>query len=235
MSAQSRKEDLIAISQQLLLATKTGDTTDSYTAILQNFSMPALLQELENDRSKKAFWLNIYNAYTQLLLQKAPDAYKHRNSFFQKRQIVIAGSRFSLDDIEHGILRRSQNKLGLGYLPKIFTAALEKKLRVAKKDYRIHFALNCGARSCPPIAFYDAEKIDEQLMLAERSFLKNDAVYDEARQTVSVSKIFSWFRGDFGGKKGIRQILQKQRIIPANKKVRLKFKQYDWSLMLNAF
>jgi hypothetical protein len=112
---------------------------------------------------------------------------------------------------------------------------LEKQLRLVKKDYRIHFALNCGAKSCPPIAFYDDEKLEEQLNLAEKAFVKNDAVYDENRNTVEVSKIFSWFRGDFGGKKGIRQLLVKHEVIPAGKKVKLKFKVYDWSLALKAF
>ena len=33
-------------------------------------------------------------------------------------------------------------------------------------DFRIHFALNCGAKSCPPIAFYSYDKINDQLDLA---------------------------------------------------------------------
>jgi hypothetical protein len=125
--------------------------------------------------------------------------------------------------------------LGLGYVKILVPSNLEKQLRVTRKDYRIHFALNCGAESCPPIAFYDDAKLEEQLNLAEKAFIKNDAVYNAEQGIVEVSKIFSWFRGDFGGKKGIRRLLKKHNIIPADKKMKLKFKTYDWTLMLKAF
>jgi Protein of unknown function, DUF547 len=226
---------LIAVSQQLLLAAKTGETTDRSVQHLATVSFTQLKQELSTDAKAKAFWLNVYNAYTQVLLQKNATAYQHRNKFFKSRQIVIAGKKLSLDFIEHHIIRRSEWKFGLGYVKLLYPSKLEKELRLTAKDYRIHFALNCGAKSCPPIAFYDDEKLEQQLNLAEKSFIKNDAVYDEVGNTVSVSKIFSWFRGDFGGKKGIRKLLVKHNVIPADRKVKLKFKEYDWSLMLKAF
>jgi hypothetical protein len=235
MCAQSSSENLVSISQQLLLAAKTGNETGLLMRQLQEAPFAQLQQQLETDESKKTFWLNIYNAYTQILLQKNPQAYKNRNRFFKAKQIAVAGYNFSLDLIEHGILRRSQNKLGLGYVAKWFPPAAEKKLRIGKKDYRIHFALNCGAKSCPPIAFYNTEKIDEQLKLAEKSFIKNDAEYDETAGSVSVSKIFSWFRGDFGGKKGIRKLLVKHGFAADGKKLKLRFKNYDWSLALKAY
>jgi Protein of unknown function, DUF547 len=225
----------VKASQQLLLAVKTGEPVDSLLTYFQTISLDELKAALNTDAKAKAFWLNIYNAYTQVLLQKNPDAYKNRNKFFKSRSIEIAGKQLSLDFIEHHIIRRSEWKLGLGYIKLLFPSSLEKQLRLSEKDYRIHFALNCGAKSCPPIAFYDDEKLEEQLNLAEKSFIKNDAEYDEASNTVAVSKIFSWFRGDFGGKKGIRKLLVKHKIIPADKKVKLKFKAYDWSLMLKAF
>ena len=234
MQAQIKLQPVKA-SQQLLLAVKTGEPVDSLLTFFQAISFDELTAALNTDAKAKAFWLNIYNAYTQVLLQKNPDAYKNRNRFFKNKSIEIAGKRLSLDFIEHHIIRRSEWKLGLGYIKLLFPSSLEKQLRLSKKDYRIHFALNCGAKSCPPIAFYDDEKLEEQLNLAEKAFIKNDAEYDEAANVVSVSKIFSWFRGDFGGKKGIRKLLVKHNIIPADKKVKLKFKPYDWSLSLKAF
>ncbi len=56
----------------------------------------------------------------------------------------------SLDEIEHGILWRSKCKLSLGYFNKIFKSRFEKAFRVDKLDYRIHFALNCGAPEMNP-------------------------------------------------------------------------------------
>lgn len=234
MQAQTMQQPVKA-SQQLLLAVKTGEPADSLLAFFQNIPFDELKASLNTDAKAKAFWINIYNAYTQVLLQKNPDAYKNRNRFFKSKSIEIAGKRLSLDFIEHHIIRRSEWKLGLGYIKILFPSSLEIKLRLSTKDYRIHFALNCGAKSCPPIAFYDDEKLEEQLNLAEKSFIKNDAEYDEGSNTVAVSKIFSWFRGDFGGKKGIRKLLVNNNMTPAGKKVKLKFKEYDWSLALKAF
>jgi Protein of unknown function, DUF547 len=226
---------LITASQQLLLAAKTGEPVESLVQQLATVPFDELAKQLSTDVKAKAFWLNIYNAYTQVLLQKNPDAYKKRNRFFKSKQILIAGQKLSLDFIEHRIIRRSEWKLGLGYVKILFPSSLEKQLRLTDKDYRIHFALNCGAKSCPPIAFYDDEKLEEQLNLAEKAFVKNDAVHHETKNTVEVSKIFSWFHGDFGGKKGIQKLLVKHGIIADGKKVKLKFKEYDWSLVLKAF
>lgn len=235
LKAQPDNSTLIAASQQLLLAAKTGEPVDSLVQFFAAVPFNQLQKELSTDVKAKAFWLNIYNAYTQVLLQQNPDAYKNRNQFFKSRQINMAGQKLSLDFIEHRIIRCSEWKLGLGYVKILFPSNLEKQLRIARKDYRIHFALNCGAKSCPPIAFFDDNKIEEQLNLAEKAFVKNDAMYDAKKGVVEVSKIFSWFRGDFGGKKGIRQLLIKYKMIPADKKVKLKFKAYDWTLTLKAF
>lgn len=232
---QPTDTSILIVSQQLLLAAKTGEPAEGFVQQLEKISFADLQQQLSTDAKAKAFWLNIYNAYTQVLLQNNPDAYKKRNQFFKSKQIVIAGTKLSLDFIEHRIIRRSEWKFGLGYVKILFPSSLEKKLRLAEKDYRIHFALNCGAKSCPPIAFYDDAKLEEQLNIAEKSFIKNDAEYVETNNTVSVSKIFSWFRGDFGGKKGVRKLLVKHNMVPPDKKVKLKFKEYDWSLMLKAF
>lgn len=234
MQAQTTQQPVKA-SQQLLLAVKTGEPVDSLLVYFQTISFDELKTALNTDAKAKAFWLNIYNAYTQVLLQKNPDAYKNRNRFFKSRSVEIAGKYLSLDFIEHHIIRRGEWKLGLGYIKLLFPSSLEKQLRLSKKDYRIHFALNCGAKSCPPIAFYDDEKLEEQLNLAEKSFIKTDPAYDEDANTVAVSKIFSWFRGDFGGKNGIRKLLVKHKMIAADKKVKMKFKTYDWSLALKAF
>lgn len=67
-------------------------------------------------------------------------------------------------------------------------------------DARIHFALNCGASSCPPIREYEAEALDSQLDLATRSYLNQPSGVriDEARRTVYLSQLFEWYRRDFG-------------------------------------
>ncbi len=146
----------LTLSQSLLYAARTGEDVKEFQLLLQNAETKQLHNELTDDNSKKTFWLNIYNAYVQILLKENPGKYKKRSQFFGDKQIVIAGHRLSLDKIEHGIIRHSKIKWSLGHLNKIFPGGFEKKARVNKVDYRIHFALNCGAKSCPPIAYYDA-------------------------------------------------------------------------------
>src|SRR5687767_15674460 len=85
--------DLIKVSQQLLLAAKTKESIDSFVNILQNISEEDLRDDLKSDNLKKAFWINLYNAYTQIILTKNPDFYKNRSSFFGSKQILIAGTK----------------------------------------------------------------------------------------------------------------------------------------------
>ena len=226
---------IIDISQQLLLAAKTKEPTDSLLGVIKSISGQQLQAELINDDYRKAFWINLYNAYTQVLLSKNPDKYKSRNSFFGDRIIEIAGQNLSLDIIEHGLLRRSKVKWSLGYINKFFPSAFEKENRVKSVDYRIHFALNCGAKSCPPIAFYQPAQINKQLDLATKAYLNGDAEYDEAKNELSLPAIMGWFRGDFGGKKKMIELVKKLEIVPANKNPKVNFSKYDWNLFLENY
>jgi hypothetical protein len=140
----------------------------------------------------------------------------------------------SLDDIEHGILRHSKIKWSLGHLNKLFPGKFEKKFRVHSVDYRIHFALNCGAKSCPPIAYYAPEKIEAQLELATKNYLRSEVTLDTGKNVAYLPAIMGWFRGDFGGKKGMRSLLKKHGI-SQNVKPVIRFKKYDWNLFLNNY
>jgi len=237
-SAQIKKSkgtDYIKLSQNFLYAAKTGDSTIAFIDTLKNADQIILAQQLNGDAEKLAFWLNLYNGFTQVILKKDPDQYKTRNSFFSSKQIQVAGKQLSLDLIEHGLLRHSRIKWSEGYLGKLFPSGFEKKFRVDKLDYRIHFALNCGAKSCPPIAFYEAEQIDKQLNVAVKTYLKGEVIYYKAQNTVEVPALMGWFRHDFGGKKGMLDILIKNKIIPEGTKPNIRFKKYNWSLYLNNY
>jgi hypothetical protein len=107
-------------------------------------------------------------------------------------------------------------------------------------DPRVHFALVCGARSCPPIGFYDAEQIDFQLQLASASFINSPQVkiFPEKR-LLFVSMIFKWYKSDFGG--GERSLMdtlltyldegEKKDFLKENRdRVRIRYQDYDWSL-----
>jgi len=225
----------VKLSQQLLLAAKTKENTDSLVKRLSSISRSDLATELEAENNKKAFWINIYNSFTQIILMYNPEKYQDRGSFFAARQINVGGKNFSLDDIEHGILRRSKLKWSLGYLNKLFPSSFERKMRVNKVDYRIHFALNCGAKSCPAIAFYSSDQLDKQLELATSVYLKGECEYNEQAGKVWVPAIMGWFRHDFGGKKEMIQLLKQQKIFPENSLPAIKFKKYNWNIFLENY
>lgn len=229
------KTDYIKLSQDLLYAAKTGEPADQLEKNLATATVDELSAQLKTDAERKAFWLNIYNAYTHISLQKNPDAYKKRNKFFTGKFIHIAGNNISPDLVEHAILRKSKAKYSLGYFNKLFKTKFEKQFRVDKLDYRIHFALNCGARSCPPIAFYKPDQIDSQLNLAAKAYLKNEVIFNMKELTVSVPAILSWFRRDFGGKKGILKLLHEQKLVPEDISPRIHWKKYNWELHLQNF
>ena len=219
-------------AQQLLLKLKTNENCGSELQRLAEIDQDSLVKHLNTENLRKAFWINVYNAFIILKIREHPAIYKDkRGQFFKKKWIRIANRPLSFDAIEHGILRRSKNKLSRGFFNKsIFRISrFEKQFRVQKLDYRLHFALNCGAVSCPPIAFYEAGKLEEQLKLAEYNFLTTDSHYEVSSNTLTVSKIFFWFIKDFGGKKGVIQLHKTLKIIPENAKPKLKFKDYDWT------
>lgn len=222
---------IIELSGNLLLQIKRNNPTNNEQAALASYAISQLLNELHSDKALKTFWINIYNAFYQIL---AANHSKSKGSIYKRKEIKIAGEIFTLDDIEHGILRRYRWKFSKGYLPHPFTSALIRKLAVKKIDYRIHFALNCGAVSCPPIAFYDTEKIDQQLEIATASFLESETRVESNSKTVYSTALFSWFAGDFGGKKEALKIIG--RVLNQDLKgFKLKYTKYNWDQKLANF
>jgi hypothetical protein len=232
----SQTVDYIAVSKKLVESAKSQDgRAAEYIDQIAKADEATLLEQLKGDDAKKAFFINVYNGFTNTSLRKNPDQYKNRGDFFKSEQFVIAGNKLSLDVIEHDFLRRSSIKLSLGKLHKLFPSKLERKFRVDKVDYRIHFSLNCGAKSCPPVGFYDAKNIDKQLDASTDKYLKANTTYNKEKNTVEVPALMSWFRGDFGNKRGVRKICKKFNIIPEDSKPCLEYKTYDWTLDIDNF
>jgi hypothetical protein len=226
---------LIKLSQEIMYAARLGEQTDSLLKVIAALDETNLHNALDTDEKKKAFWINMYNGFTQVLLKADSNLYKKRGAFFRKKAINVGGHFYSLDDIEHGILRRSAVKWSGGYLNDIFPGKKEKAERVKRKDYRIHFALNCGAKSCPPIAFYEPENLNRQLNLAERAYLSAEVVYDSTSNKLYLPAIMGWFRKDFGGKKGMIKIIKRLGIIGEGVSPAIHYKPYDWTLYLNHY
>eukprot|EP00612_Vaucheria_litorea_P003082 CAMPEP_0171461258 /NCGR_PEP_ID=MMETSP0945-20130129/5780_1 /TAXON_ID=109269 /ORGANISM="Vaucheria litorea, Strain CCMP2940" /LENGTH=239 /DNA_ID=CAMNT_0011987573 /DNA_START=198 /DNA_END=914 /DNA_ORIENTATION=+ len=158
------------------------------------------------ETERKAFFINVYNALTihGILSLGCGDSLFERLQFYAKVSYSIDKFVFNLNEIENGVLR--ENRRSPTPFTKIPFSADDPRLKFTSKcDPRIHFALNCGAKSCPPIRFYDPEKIEQQLDLATKAFV-NGLELSENGKSLRLSKIFYWYRNDFGSND--REILE---------------------------
>jgi hypothetical protein len=222
------------VSQDLLQKIMDGKSYKKEVKILEKSTLRALVSQLKTDSQKIAFWVNIYNSFIQISLTENPKEYQERSRYFKSKRICIAGETLSFDDIEHAILRKSRIKLSWGYLRKYFRPKWERRLRVKNIDWRIHFALNCGAKSCPPVAKFTPENLDSEFNFMTRKYLNEQTSYTKETKTATTVSLFSWFRADFGGISGARKILANYKITPEKPK-NLNFKTYDWTLSLRNF
>ncbi|SFR44652.1 DUF547 domain-containing protein [Halogeometricum limi] len=236
-SFSSPSVDPASLSARYLLAVRTGDGAAATDARERLSAIdPATLSRcLPDDAHRTAFWLNVYNAVVQERLTERPEAFDRRTRFFRRDQVPVAGRLLSLDDVEHGILRRSMLSWGLGDLPRPFPDGFERANRVDERDFRVHFALNCGAASCPPIAVYGPETIDRDLDWATEGYLRSAVDYDAGAGVARVPRLFLWYRGDFGGGAGIREILRRYDRVPEDASPKLRYHGYDWSLSLGEY
>ncbi len=199
------------------------------------------LQGLKTREQRLAFWINIYNtAVIHGVIELGLDrSVKGFPRFFDRVTYEIGGFRFSLNEMEHGILRGNRRH-SYRILKPFAKSDPRLELAIIPLDPRIHFALVCGARSCPPIGFYEAEQIDFQLQLAAKSFINSSQVEIRPQEEILlISKIFKWYRADFGGnREAVLDILlnfldegEKKEFLRRNRdRVRIKYQPYDWNL-----
>ena len=220
------------LARQLLVACKRGTATEGYASALAALDDDALKRVRTDRETALAFWLNCYNAGTQLLLDERPALYESSLRvvrFFGAPALTVGGTPLSLDRIENGLLRGGRSKYGLGYLPKLLVTSFEHRHRLRSCDPRIHFALNCGAASCPAIRTYEPDAVDEQLDLATRTYLDATVSYDAEHAVVRVPRVFLWYRGDFGGGAGIRRLLRAYGVVPEDASPSIRHRAWDWS------
>ncbi|MEQ9266032.1 MAG: DUF547 domain-containing protein [Balneolaceae bacterium] len=217
-SPVSQENEVIKLSSNLLLEVKRSNPTTQIENELANLDKAYIVQSLNSDNKKKTFWLNIYNAYYQIIAEKGGVG---QDSIFIKKLIPVAGEHMSFDELEHGILRA---KDGYDY----------KDLAVDTVDYRIHFALNCGAKSCPPIAFYDFPKIDDQLEAATKLYLTLETELNEEEKVATVTQLMEWFGEDFGGEENLPSVLTKYLDRDLSD-YSIRYKEFDWTEKLSNF
>lgn len=189
--------------------------------------------QLKTSEEKLAFWINLYNALTVdgIVAFQPKKSVWDVKGFFSKAAYNVGGRRFSLNDIENGVLRG--NRRAPYALRRPFGRHDPRRafsLSASEFDPRIHFALNCGSKSYPPFAFYDAEKIDQQLDIATRGFVRSET---EVRgDALITSPIFNWYRSDFGDVTAfiVKRLDEETATRLRGTPVKVSFKRYDWGL-----
>jgi hypothetical protein len=222
---------------EVLVAYKTDGDPAPFLSALAAFGDDDLAAVRTDRERALAFWCNLYNAGTQRLLAARPSLYESRLRslrFFSVPALTVAGHPLGLDDIEHGILR-GRSKYGLGYLPRLLPDTFELRYRLPAVDPRVHFALNCGAASCPAIRAYAPEAIDDQLDLATETYLDATTEYDADGGVVRVTPLFRWYRGDFGGKRGTKEFLRRYDVIPDGADPTVRYGSWDWTRTARKF
>jgi hypothetical protein len=168
-----------------------------------------------------ALLINLYNAQTlRLIIDHYPVASIQKigllpGAAWRKKIVRWGGKVISLDELEHGILRKEY------------------------QEPRIHFALVCAAKGCPPLRDepFVADRLDEQLQDQGRRFLSdsNKNRLEPSTHTLWLSPIFQWFADDFttgGGsvvafvKPMLPDAIRKQMAVEP----KVRFTEYDWSL-----
>lgn len=172
-----------------------------------------------SENARLAFWINTYNAFTvQLIVDNYPvKSIKDLNpslsmpllhTIWTITQFEIGDKKYSLDDVEN------------------------KVLRSAFKEPRIHFAINCASMSCPPLrneAFVGG-RVQAQLDDQAHHFI-NDPRYNKIEKThANLSKIFSWFSGDFEKNGSIIDFINTYSTVKLAADAKLSYMDHDWSL-----
>lgn len=231
--------DLVLLSANFVDRVIHDLPVDAHLQLFRSLAPQALDSALDSSARQRAFWLNVYNGYTQHFLKRDPSTYlEDRPKYFGMDQIEIAGETVSLEHIEHGVLRRGATIYTLGHLRILFLRRqFVRRFAVDEVDYRIHFALNCGALSCPPVIPYTAAALDEQLDAISRDYLAREAEYDAAADRVAVPALMRWFSADFNGgsRDAKRKILHRHGVLPAESAASLDYRAYDWTLAIDNY
>lgn len=167
---------------------------------------------------KLSFWINAYNAYTfKLILDHYPlKSIRDIGGPWKIRFFTLLGKQRHLDEVEHEIIRKEFN------------------------EPRIHFALVCAAKSCPPLRAFRGDRLVAELAEATEAFMKDPARnrWDARSKTLHLSKLFDWYGDDFKKAAGSVQAYvspylsadpEQQRLI-RDAKARVEYNDYDWNL-----
>lgn len=170
---------------------------------------------------KFVFYLNAYNIITiyaaleklrQNSAWKGNTSFLSRFNFFYLKKYLIARKKMSLYVLENKILRKEF------------------------QDPRVHFAINCASKSCPPLSkkLFTTENLYSLLEELTFTYINNnkDVIYNTEQNILYLNKIFAWYRKDFAQYPNIKSFIKhywrKNVDIPEN--ARVHYLKYDWNL-----
>jgi len=207
------------IWDQLLQAHVTSTGSVDYQGFVKDKAKLASYLELldqhvpQSDWTRKqamAYWINAYNAFTvNLIVSHYPlKSIRDLKEPWDRKNIQLGGKTYSLNDIEHKILRERY------------------------KDARIHFAVNCAALSCPPLynRAFTAEKLNSQLQSRTSSFIRSNSYNQIGTNGAKLSQIFNWYRADFEQEGSLVSYLNAYSTQSISEGASIEFLNYDWKL-----
>jgi len=158
---------------------------------------------------KKAYWINVYNAFTvQLIIENYPlKSIKDLRRPWDQSFIEIGGEKITLNTIEHKILR----PMG---------------------DPRIHFAIVCASQSCPKLLnhAYEPSTLEDQLKNVTTVFINDPLKNNINKSSVKISKIFKWFKTDFPKSEAFIAFLNNYSALKIAAQADIDYLNYSWSL-----
>ena len=162
------------------------------------------------DHKKLAYLVNVYNINTVKVVvdNGCTKGLKEINNAWDIKFITINGTMYSLNEIENTLIR-----------PNI-------------EEPRVHFILNCAAKSCPILLnkAYTEENMEMYLSKSAYAFINNPEMNTITKDKVEVSKIFEWYESDFRKSGGVINFINQYSSVKIESGTKLKFKEYDWSL-----
>ena len=195
--------------------------------------------------ARKALFINTYNCLIlHGLVENQLTSYDtlSRLRFYATSSYRIGKQVFSLNDIENGILRGNRRS-PVPLSSKPFMSEDPRLKYALPCDPRVHFALNCAAESCPPIAVYSFEEqgLEDQLALATQAFLASTIHIDSSKSCVTLSMLFKWYGDDFGASDGDRLnwvadhcdaelASQLRSFLASCPSFKIKYSPYSWNL-----
>ena len=185
------------------------------------------------------FWINVYNALVlhAVIARGVTDSVRSVGDFYGDSRYEVEGQEFSLDDIEHGLLRANQ-PVRRGARRPMREGDPRQRLAPILFDERVHFAMYSACRSSPWLETFAEAGLDIQLEATTRRYLGAHVRLGPGCSALFVPKLFDWYEADFGGNEGVRSFvisrLERDEDVDAvdrrGGRVALKYLEYDWAL-----